>query len=124
MMARANRSRSPHRAWLWLAGNEMERLVDRPGQDDARWDGDDPGCYDPAGDAPAHGGEAARGPDAEDRGGDDLGGRDRDAEPTGHLDDGGSSRFGGKSVDRAQFDNAQAHRAHDAPATHRRAQTP
>src|SRR5437016_1836088 len=79
-------------------------------------DGQDPGVYDAAGDAPADGGEAASSTDADDGARDGVGGADGDAED-GVRDEGeAAGGFRSKAPEGSEFGDALAHGFDNAPS--------
>src|SRR5258706_9149319 len=85
-------------------------------------DGQDPGPDDLAGHAPADGREPPGGADADDRAGDGMGGRDRDAVVRGDEDRGRGAALGGEAALRLQLRDLRAHGVDDAPAAEERAE--
>src|SRR6266436_9291768 len=79
-------------------------------------DGEDPGPDDAAGDAPADGGEAARGSDTDDGACDGVGGADRNAKMSRSEQGECASGLRGETPEWHQFGNALAHGFDDAPA--------
>src|SRR5215211_4039360 len=73
-------------------------------------DGDDPGDEDAAGDAPAHGGDAPRRADADDRPGDGVRRRDRHAELGREEQRDGAAGLGAEALHRRQAGDLRAHR--------------
>src|SRR5207249_1063782 len=71
------------------------------------------------GDPPADRRQAARGANAEDRPGDRVRGRDRDAEASRDFDDCRGARLGGEAVDGLERRDAHSHRSDDPPAARR-----
>src|ERR1043166_2350043 len=101
------------------SGDEEEERGDETGAGDREY----PGPDDAARHAPLDGGEAARRADADDGARDGVRGRDGDA-GQGHVGERqGRARLGAEAADRLELRDARAHRAHDAPAARKRAES-
>ncbi len=79
-------------------------------------DGEYPGPDDAAGDAPADGGEAARGADADDSARDGVCGADRDAKDRVHDQREAAGGFRREAAEGSELGDALAHGLDDAPA--------
>src|SRR6266849_2724655 len=76
---------------------------------------EDPSPNDAPGDAPAHGGQAARGSDADNGAGDGVRGADGNAEVRGARERKRARSFRGESAKRRELGDALSHRFDDAP---------
>src|SRR5258708_32321967 len=95
---------------------EMDQPVHAGAEDPRGRNGQDPGPHDLSGHAPADGREAACGTHADDRAGDGVSGRYKDAEGRGREDGDGRSSLGRETSDRLQLRDLRAHRMNDAPS--------
>src|SRR5260221_11960432 len=94
---------------------EMHQPVHAGTEDPRGRNGQDPGPHDLSGHAAADGREAAGGTHADDRAGDGVSRRYRDAEGRGRENGDGRTGLGGEAADRLQLRDLRAHRMNDPP---------